>query len=81
MPSHSDLPGNLDRKKLTKALDRLGFIINKTGGKGSHIKVVWPKNQKSVTIQSNLPKQILSYVLKEIEINSGITWEDIRKEL
>ena len=64
MPSHSDLPGEIDRKKLTKALLRLGFVVDTTGGKGSHIKIVWPKSQKSTTIQSKLPKQVLSYVLK-----------------
>ncbi|MDD5731879.1 MAG: hypothetical protein PHU42_03245 [Patescibacteria group bacterium] len=71
----------MDRKKLTKALDRLGFIINEVGGKGSHLKVVWPKNQKSITIQKNLPKQVLLYVFKEIEIVSGIKWDDIKKFL
>ena len=81
MPSLSKLPGNLDRKKLIKALERLGFIINIVGGKGSHIKIVWPHNQKSITIQKNLPKQVLLYVLKEIETISNIKWEDIRKEL
>ena len=44
MPSLSELLGNLDRKKLIKALERLGFIINIVGGKGSHIKIVWPHN-------------------------------------
>jgi len=28
-----------------------------------------------------LPKQVLGYVLKEIENYSGINWEDIGKEL
>ena len=81
MPSLSDLPGELNRKKLAKALERLGFIINTTGGKGSHLKLVWPKNQKSITIQKNLPKQVLLYVLKEIETISSVKWEDIKKEL
>ena len=81
MPSLSELPGEIKRKKFTKALERLGFIIDATGGAGSHYKVTWPRTQKSITIQQKLPKQVLLYVLKEIEAYSGITWDDIRKEL
>lgn len=81
MPSLSDLPGEIKRKKFIKALTRLGFLINKWGGDGSHYKVIWPKNEKSITIPSKLPKQVLGYVLKEIENYSGINWEDIKKEL
>lgn len=58
---------------------RLGFVIDETGGSGSHYKAVW-KNEKSITIPYNLPKQTLYYLLKEIEIISGITWEDIKNQ-
>ena len=34
MPSHSELPGFLPRKKLIKALHKIGFEINVVGGKG-----------------------------------------------
>lgn len=81
MPSRSELPGEIQRKKLTKALRRLGFIVNMTGGKGNHCKIIWPKTQKSVSIQSDLRKDVLYYVLKEIEQYSGVTWEEIKKEL
>ena len=81
MPSLSDLPGELKRKKLTKALKRLGFCIDETGGDGSHCKVVWPLRQKAVILPQELRKQVLLYVLKEIEACSGVTWEDIRREL
>ena len=47
------------------------------GGDGSHYKATWPKNEKSITIPSKLPKQVLDYVLKEIENYSGINWEEI----
>ncbi len=81
MPSLSELPGGLSRKNLIKALVRLGFILCTKGGKGSHVKITY-KNQKSITIPSeNLSKNILYYVLKEIEANTGVTWEDIKKEL
>jgi len=81
MPSRSKLPGEIKRSKFTKALERLGFDIDRSGGDGSHYKATWPKTQKSITIQSKLRKDVLDYLLKEIEKNSGITWEDIRKEL
>ncbi len=52
MPSHSELPGEIKRKKLIKALARLGFEIDVCGGDGSHYKVIWPKTMKSVIIPS-----------------------------
>jgi len=36
MPSLSELPGEIKRKKFIRALQRLGFVIDKTGGDGSH---------------------------------------------
>ncbi len=81
MPSLSELPGQISRKKFTKALERLGFLIDETGGKGSHYKALWPRTQKSVTIPIDLPKQTLKYVLAEIEKYSGVTWAEIEKEL
>lgn len=81
MPSLSELPGEIKRKKFARALKRLGFIIDKTGGDGSHYKVIWPITHKSLTLQSKIRKDVLNYVLKEIEEISDITWEDIKREL
>jgi predicted RNA binding protein YcfA (HicA-like mRNA interferase family) len=81
MPSPSGLPGEIKRNRFLKALKRCGFVLNKVGGNGSHYKVIWPKNNKSVTIPQDLPKQAIRYVLKEIEACSGMTWEDIKKVL
>lgn len=81
MPPLSELPGEIKRKKFTKALERLGFIINKVGGDGSHYKALWPASQKSISIPSKLRKDVLYYLLKEIETHSGITWDDIKKTL
>lgn len=81
MPSLSELPGEIKRKKFIRALQRLGFIIDKSGGDGSHYKAVWPKTQKSITIQIKLRKDVLYYLLKEIEQYSGVGWEEIKKEL
>ena len=81
MPSLSQLPGEIKRKKLTKALTRLGFVIDEKGGDGSHYKALWPKTQKSVTIPQDISKYTLYYLLKEIEAASGIIWEDIKNQL
>lgn len=81
MPSRSQLPGEIKRKKFIKALVRLGFEFNRSGGDGSHYKVTWPKTQKSVTMQYQLRKDVLYYLLKEIEEISGVTWNDIQKKL
>lgn len=81
MPSRSELPGSISREKFLKALRRLGFVINVSGGDGSHYKVVWPKTGKSITVQKDLRKDVLHYVLKEIELYSGITWEEIQNHL
>lgn len=81
MSSRSELPGKINRKKFIKALSRLGFEISVKGGKGSHYKATCVKTQKSITIQSDLTKNVLYYLLKEIEKINGITWDDIKKEL
>lgn len=81
MPSLSELPGEIKRTKFIKALKRLGFIIDTSGGDGSHYKAIWPKNEKVIVIPAHLPKQTLRYVLKELEIICGLCWEDIRREL
>ncbi len=81
MPSLSELPGEIKRKQFIKALRRLGFVIDESGGNGSHYKAFWPTTHKSITIPSHLPKQVLKYVLKEIEACSDHTWENIREKL
>ena len=81
MPPRSQLPGEIKRKKFIKALERLDFIIDTRGGSGSHIKATWPRTQKAVTLPSRLTKNVLYYLLKEIEACSGITWKDIKKVL
>jgi len=81
MPSYSQLPGGIKRPKFLKALKRLGFKIDTTGGKGSHYLAIWPPNQKQFTIQRDLRRDVLMSVVKEIEKLTGITWEDIKKKL
>ncbi|MAG11970.1 MAG: hypothetical protein CMI52_04170 [Parcubacteria group bacterium] len=81
MPSLSDLPGEIKRKKFIKALVRLGFLIDVRGGDGSHFKAGWPATHKSVTIPMRLDKCTLKYILKEIEVVSGVTWDQIKNVL
>jgi len=81
MPSRSELPGEIKRRKFIKVLKKLGFHIDKKGGNGSHYKAIWPRTQKSIVIPSVLRKDVLYYVLKEVEKFSNHTWEDIKKEL
>lgn len=81
MPSHSELPSSLRRSQIENALKRLGWIRRKGGGKGSHIKMTWPRANKSLTIPKRIEKDVLFYLLKEIEKYSGHTWEDIKKNI
>lgn len=81
MPSRSELPGELSRRKFLNALRRLGFEIRPLGGKGDHVKVLWPPTQKCVSVIGDVRKDVLYYLLKEIEEMSGVTWEMIQKEL
>jgi len=81
MPSRSQLPGNINRTKLLKSLKRQGFIVDMKGGSGSHCKIIWPKNEKSITIPKKVRKDVLYYLLKEIVKYSNITWDDIKKNM
>lgn len=51
------------------------------GGKGNHVKILWPPTQKSVTVSDDLQKDVLYYLLGEIENISLITWGQIKKKL
>lgn len=81
MPSRSELPGDTSRKKFLHALRRLGFEINTVGGRGDHVKITWPATQKSLTVDADLRKDVLYYLLKEIESISVVTWEQIQNEM
>ncbi len=80
MPPRSELPGEIPRRKFLKALERLGFVIDMKGGDGSHCKATWT-NCKEITIQQKLEKNVLYYILKEIEEKTNVTWEDIKNQL
>ena len=65
MPPLSELPSDLSTEKLLRALTRLGFVFDKTGGKGSHGKLVWPISGKAVTIKHKLHKHAIKYVIEQ----------------
>lgn len=81
MPPLSTPLEEIKRKKFIRALQQVGFDVNGTRGNGSHYKATWPKIQKSITIQYKLPKEVLYHALKEIELCSGVTWDEIKKQL
>ena len=41
MPSLSELPGEIKRKKFIRALQRLGFVIDKIGGDKKRCSVLF----------------------------------------
>jgi len=79
MPSRSELPGEIARWKFINAVRRCGFLINTVGGKGDHFKITWPATQKSISVDGELRKDVLYYLLKEIMAVSGVTWEQIKE--
>lgn len=81
MPSLSQLPSDLNRKKFVRALVKVGFEISERGGDGSHYKATWPSTQKSITIQYDFRKDVLYKTIKQIKTISGITWKEIEKKL
>jgi predicted RNA binding protein YcfA (HicA-like mRNA interferase family) len=77
MPSLSSVPSDINYRRLTRALKKKGFFINKSGGNGSHVKVVWPKNGKSVTIPCKIYKNNAKHYIESLEKISNITAQDI----
>ena len=67
MPSRSELPSNLNRRKFCKALTKVVFVISTRGGKGSHFKATW-RNQKSITIPGRFDKDVLYYVITRVPL-------------
>ena len=46
--SPSNFPSDSSQKNVIKAFKKIGFIIDATGGKGSHIKVIDPRTGKRI---------------------------------
>jgi hypothetical protein len=61
------LPSDVSQKRLARAFEKVGFIVNVTGGKGGHYKLTDPKSGKFITLQSKVYKQVLRDKLKQAE--------------
>jgi uncharacterized protein (DUF779 family) len=62
-----NLPSDISQKRLARAFEKAGFIIDVSGGKGGHYKLIDPKSHKFITLQSNIFKQVLRDKLKQAE--------------
>ena len=62
-----DLPSDISQKRLAKAFEKVGFILNAKGGKGGHWKLINPKNNQFIIIQSKMYKEVLRAKLKQVE--------------
>lgn len=62
-----NLPSDISQKRLAKAFEKSGFVLNVRGGKGGHYKLIDPKTGKFIIIQSNIFKAILIAKLKQAE--------------
>lgn len=62
-----NLPSDVSQKRLAKAFEKVGFIVNVTGGKGGHYKLIDPKTKKFIILQSNVYKLVLKNTLKRAE--------------
>lgn len=80
MSPHEKIPSDLGAERIIRALVRLGFVLDRKGGKGSHVKLTW-RNEKFVTVQYHLHKTALKELLKEVENISGLTWAEIKEEI
>ena len=62
-----NLPSDISQKRLAKAFEKAGFILDVSGGKGGHYKLTCPKTNKFITLQSKIWKQVLKDKLKQAE--------------
>ena len=65
------LPASIKRKKLIKALGRLGFLVDKSKGDGSHYKLYSLDKSRSITIPKSLEgihtrKTLETFIEKDI---------------
>ena len=61
------LPSDVSQKRLAKAFQKVGFVIDPSGGKGGHYKLVDPKSGKFITLQYHLWKIVLKKKLQQAE--------------
>ena len=54
-------------KQFLRVCRKVGLILNKKSGKGSHIKIIDPKTNNSFPIPKKLPRGLQSALIKKIE--------------
>ena len=62
-----NLPSDISQKRLAKAFEKAGFILDVSGGKGGHYKLICPKTNKFITLQWKIWKLVLKDKLKQAE--------------
>lgn len=62
-----NLPFDVSQKRLARAFERAGFIVDMVGGKGGHYKLIDPKTNKFITLQSHFYKLVLKKKLQQAE--------------
>jgi predicted RNA binding protein YcfA (HicA-like mRNA interferase family) len=76
------LPRDLSGEALIKALEKLGYAVNRQTG--SHIRLITYKNgEHHITIPNHSPIKIgtLSAILRDIENHFDITREELLNQL
>ena len=71
---------SLTQKKWSKACKKLGLIVDKKKGKGSHYRVVNPKTNKKTTLPSDCHKYI-SLDLYKTFLDWGFSEEELDEAL
>lgn len=61
------LPSDVSQKRLAKAFQKVGFILDLSGGKGGHYKLIDPRSNKFITLQSHIWKIVLKKKLQQAE--------------
>lgn len=67
MPPPFNFPSDSNQRRIIKAFQKIGFVINSKGGKGSHVKVIDPKTGRWTIIQSNIHKAVIRDYVKFVE--------------
>ena len=69
------LPSDVSQKRLAKAFQKVGFVIDPSGGKGGHYKLVDPKSGKFVTLQYHLWKIVLKKSFNKPKSLATMLWK------
>ena len=54
-------------KQFLRACRKIGLILNKKSGKGSHVKIINPKTNHSFPVPRKLPRGLQVAIVKKVE--------------